>query len=278
MSGSGKEQQPVGLARIAADDELLDALGRGETPDGDLTTELLAAWRADLADEAPSPVATDPPPPVATGPAAAAGEPPAPSVRVAAGDPARKRRLVQALLGAAAAAVVAVGFAVSTHQAQPGSPLWPVSKVVYPQRAEALAAEKAIADARTAAAAGRVADARALLATASAHIARIDDPATAKRLRADVDALMGILTAAAPQPPTTTAPPAPPPSTAPAPGTGPSAPSTSKSPPPPSGGAPAPESSPSPPGGGLLPDLPLPTPLLPLPDLPLPSLLPILPG
>jgi hypothetical protein len=196
---------------------------------------------------------------------------------VPAGDPRRKRRLVQAILGAAAAAVVSVGLGVSAHQAQPGSILWPVSKVVYPQRAEVKAAEKAIADAKVAFAEGRTADAQALLATALEHIARIDDEDTAARLRAEVETLLRTLSAATTPPPAPT--PSAPPPTTPAPRTTRSAPggsSGSDPAPPPAGGDPAPEPSKS--SGGLLPDLPLPTPLLPLPPLPLPTLPPILPG
>lgn len=265
MTDRGKGEQPVSVAQIAADDRLLDALGRGEPIEDDLATDpaaaMLAAWRDDLdlswdeaVDDAP--------------------EEPAP---LPAGDPQRKRRLVQAILGAAAAAVFALGLAITAHQAEPGSVLWPVSKVVYPQRAEVKAAEKAIADARAALAEGRPADARSLLATAAEHIARIDDRGTAERLRAEVDALLSTLDA-------TTAPP--PAAATPAPGTStpPPAPGTSqpgssggtKPAPPPEGGDPAPEPSKS--SGGLLPDLPLPTPLLPLPPLPLPTLPPILPG
>ncbi|MDQ7904406.1 anti-sigma-D factor RsdA [Phytohabitans sp. ZYX-F-186] len=263
----GKADQPVSVAQIAADDRLLDALGRGEPLDADLAADpaaaMLAAWRDDLAEEAGDGDLWDD-----------LDDEPAP---LPAGDPARKRRLVQAILGAAAAAVVAMGLAVSAHQAQPGSVLWPVSKVVYPQRAEVKAAEKAIADAATALAEGRNADAQALLTKAGAHIARIDDEATAARLRGEVEALQRVLNAAtAPPPPAVTptpapAPTAPPPPRAsrPAPGGSPGA----KPAPPPEGGAPSP--TPSNPGGGLL---PRPPPLLPLPPIQLPTLPPILPG
>jgi len=281
MTDRGKGEQPVSVAQIAADDRLLDALGRGEPLDDDLAADpaatMLAAWRADFDAAALDDDAWD-----AShddwdaaldddGDAAEPAPPPA-------GDPRRKRRLVQAILGAAAAAVVAVGLAISAHQAEPGSVLWEVSKVVYPQRAEVKAAEKAIADARTALSEGRPADARALLATAAEHIARIDDRGTAARLQAEVDALLRDLAAAI----------APPPPASPAPGisTPPPAPRTSESAPaggsdtnpnpPPEEGAPDPEPSES--SGGLLPGLPLPTPLLPLPPIPLPTLPPILPG
>jgi Anti-sigma-D factor RsdA to sigma factor binding region len=269
MTDRGRGEQPVSVAQIAADDRLLDALGRGAPVDGDLAADpaatMLAAWRADLDDDAWDAPLED-----------VELSPVSPAAPLPAGDPRRKRRLVQAILGAAAAAVVTVGLGVSAHQAEPGSVLWPVSKVVYPQRAEVKAAEKAIADARKALAEGRPADARASLTTAAEHIARIDDRATAARLRAEVDALLRDLTAPAVAPPPTPAPPAP--------STSPPAPGSSQSPggsgakpvPPPEDGAPAPEPSESS-GGGLLP-LPLPTPLLPLPPLPLPTLPPILPG
>jgi hypothetical protein len=276
MTDRGRGEQPVSVAQIAADDRLLDALGRGEPLDDDLAADpaatMLAAWRADFDDAALDDDTWDASHDdwdAALDDDWDAAEPAPPP----AGDPRRKRRLVQAILGAAAAAVVAVGLAISAHQAEPGSVLWEVSKVVYPQRAEVKAAEKAIADARTALAEGRPADARALLARAETHIARIDDPATAARLRAEVDALLRSLNAAAAPPPAATPAPsatAPPTPDASRPGSS----GGTKPAPPPEGGTPAPEPSESS-GGGLL---PLPTPLLPLPPLPLPTLPPILPG
>jgi len=262
----------VSVAQIAADDRLLDALGRGEAPEVDLATDpaaaMLAAWQADLDGDGAWMDTWD-------------DEPETAPLPLPAGDPRRKRRLVQAILGAAAAAVVAVGLGVSAHQAQPGSVLWPVSKVVYPQRAEVKAAEKAIADARAAAADGRPGEALALLTTAEEHIARIDDLATAARLRAEVAELRRTLLAAATPPPATSAPRANVPTPSPAPRASESTPSGSSGSDPstePGGGDgddPEPSPSRSAPGG-ILPDLPLPTPLLPLPSLPLPPLPPIL--
>lgn len=280
----GKSDKPVSVAQIAADDRLLDALGRGEPFDGDPSADpaaaMLAAWRADLSDGAPElplDADLDDRPELLYEDVSWDGEGThdEPGL-VPAGDPRRKRRLVQAILGAAAAAVVAMGLAVSAHQAQPGSVLWPVSKVVYPQRSEVKAAEKAIADARDALAQGRPAVARALLAAAWEHITRVDDPDTAARLQAEVDELLRAVGAAtAPPPAPTTGPQAPPPAT---PTPSPSAPGSSGTQPasPPEGADPTPEPSNS--SGGLLPGLPLPTPLLPLPPLPLPTLPPILPG
>src|SRR5687768_10599192 len=95
------------LDQISADDLLLDALGRGApVPDDDPVVAALGAWRVDIED------GLSPDAPLATPDVAAV----------------HRRRisvLTRMLLGAAAAAVVAVGLAVSTHQAQPGSPLWP---------------------------------------------------------------------------------------------------------------------------------------------------------
>jgi hypothetical protein len=220
-------EQPIGLDQIAADDLLLDALGGGSTPESDdPAVTMLAAWRADLSDGVPE--ASRPTPM------------PAP-------DRSRQRRLTRMVLGAAAAAVFAAGLAVTAHQAQPGSPLWSVSKVVYPERSELVAAEKAIADARTAAAAGRDADARRLLATATTHVANIDDRAVADQLRKEIDAILRAL--ASPPPPAT------PQASSPRPTVAPTTPAPAQ---PPATPAPAPSSSPSPSQGGLLPDLPLP--------------------
>ncbi|GAA4713170.1 hypothetical protein [Phytohabitans rumicis] len=222
-------EQPIGLDQIAADDLLLDALGRGDSPSGDSVVSMLAAWRADLSEGVPEAAR------------------PAPEKR-------RQKRLTRMVLGAAAAAAILVaGLGVSAHQAEPGSPLWPVSKVVYPERSEVVAAEKAIADARAAVAAGRDADARRLLGVASTHVARVDDRTVVDRLRKEIQALLSSL--ASP-------PPASPQASSPRPSTAPTTPAPGQ---PPSAPAPTPSPSPSPSQGGLLPDLPL---------LPLPSIIP----
>jgi hypothetical protein len=214
------------LDQIAADDLLLDALGRGApVPDDDPVVAALGAWRADIED------GLSPDAPLA-----------APDVAAV-----HRRRisvLTRMVLGAAAAAVVAVGLAVSTHQAQPGSPLWPVAKVVYPERTEVLAAERAIADARAAAAAGRTPDAERLLDEATAHVDRIDDAEVAGRLRTEIEAIRRTLSS----PDVSADPATPAPRPSPSAPQGPSSPAPSATPPP----TPSAPSSPSPSQGGLL--------------------------
>jgi hypothetical protein len=280
------DEHPIEFGRVAADDALLDALGRGgpapASAAGDPAAVLLAAWRTDL--DADVPAVPDEPARLSDGPADRAGGPVVPARRT------RGRRTARIALAAAAAVVVAAGLAISAHQAGPGSPLWPIARIIYPQQAEVLAAEHAIAGARSAAADGRADDARRLLDVASTHVGRIDDAAVAARLRAEIEQIRRGLTATAV--PATPGLPVPP-----LPSAGPSAaPSVAAPEPPAVGGTPVPASPPPAADPPLVPDLPLPDPPrlpdplppvpplpppLPVPTLPLPSLPslpPILPG
>lgn len=244
--GTGAGARPgddaVDLATLAADDRLLDLVASGQAgPGGDTVGQLLAAWRTDL--EADSPAA--------------------PAVRAESGSPAqpappRPHRLSRLMLAAAAAVAVFAGLGVAVRHTGPGGTLWPITRLVYPQQAEVLAAEHAIAAAREAATAGRTDEARRRLDEAAVHTARVRDPAVANRLWAEIDALRRTLAGL-----TSTGP------------SGAPAASAAATPAPPAG-----TSSP----GGLVPGLPpvgttLPLPTPPLPSLPLPSLpLPGLPG
>jgi len=229
--------EPVDLAVVAADDALLDALGRGApAPADDEFAGLLAAWRAELS------AAGDPD----------AGRSPAPD-RGAGVSVRRPRRRVWA--GAAAAALILLGggLIAGTVTATPHSPLWPLAAAVDPARADVLTADNKLADARRAIADGRYADAQHLVDEAAAVVARIRDPQQATRLTAELADVRRKLSGArsgthgAPGP-------------TPAPAPQPSAPVPS-----------APRPSPSAPGnglpvpgvslpGGILPSLPLPTP------------------
>jgi hypothetical protein len=293
-------EQHVDLAAIQADDALLDALGRGEpAPDGDDLAGLLAAWRAELATDLPSDT-VDPPAggtvdelafdlPSATVELPADGnadERPTDAAHppVVEPVPLRRRRapgLRRALVGAVAAAVLVGGAALGAQRSGPDGPLWPITRVMYPQLIDVREAEHAIAQAHDAIAAGRYDDARRLLDVAAGHTDHVTDPATRQRLRDRIEQLRQSLPAAAgptvgtvptaPTAPTTPAPTAAPIPT-PAPGT------TTPAPAPGAGGIQAP--APGDPGPGqksLLPSLPVPK--LPIPTLPLPpSLLPTLPG
>jgi hypothetical protein len=279
------DEHPIELSRVAADDALLDALGRGgrapASAADDPAAVLLAAWRADLAADVPdAPDEPGWPPDALAGGLDVPVAPPRP----------RGRRLARIALAAAATVVVAAGLAISAHQAGPGSPLWPIARIIYPQQAEVLAAEHAIADARTAAADGRADDARRLLDVAWTHVGRIDDAAVAARLRAEIEETRrGLNATAVPATPGMPVPPLP--------SAGPSTmPSVPAPEPPAVGGTPVPAPPPPAPNPPLLPDLPLPDPPrlpdplppipplpppLPIPPLPLPSLPslpPVLPG
>lgn len=226
---------PDGLPTIAADDALLDALGRGELPpDADEVAELLFAWRDDL-DPDPSEAAFE-------------DADTAPVVVL------KPRRLARIVMGAAAGAILLTGLGVATYQSEPGGPLWPITEVVYPQQAEIRAAENAIALARVALTAGKHGEATRQLDAAEAHVAKVDDEPAAERLRDDIDALRKQLGAAAPSVPA----PAPSPSTQPTPTVSPGTPAPSA----PASPSPSPETSSQPgllPLPSLLPGLPLPT-------------------
>jgi hypothetical protein len=234
----GRHTEPLDLATVAADDALLDALGRGApVPAGDEVAALLAAWRADLAGEPGGAV-------VASGAA--------PSGR------ARRRWWFRPVTVAAALVLLGGGVAAGVGTATPDSPLWPVAAAVDPERADVLTADHKLSEARRAISDGRYADAQRLVDQAAAAVARVRDPQQVKRLTSELvdvrrrlsDAGSGTRGAARPTPT-----PAPPP----APGSTPSAPRPTPSP---SGdGLPVPGVSLP---GGILPSLPLPS----LPGLP----------
>jgi hypothetical protein len=254
------------LAAIQADDTLLDALGRGEpAPAGDDLAGLLVAWRAELE--------TDPPSDTIEPPAHGTDVEPVPVRR-------RNSGFRRALVGVAAAAVLLGGTALGAQRSGPDGPLWPITRVMYPQLADVRAADHAIGQSQNAAAAGKYDDARRFLDAAAAHTERVTDPATRQRLRDRIAQLRRSLPAGAgpvagagptaQTTPGTTTPPTPVPTpgtTTPAPTSG-----TGRDQQP---GNPLPGLKP------LHPSLPvpkLPLPTLPVPTLPLPpSLLPTLP-
>jgi len=262
--------QPLDVATVTRDAQLLDALGQGEPPptDNELAG-LLAAWRADLSADLP---ATDlvPDSALPTSPAltvrparVTVGAPPASAGAI--GLRRRIGRRARTSIAAAAAVIASAGgVAVAAGDAGPESPLWPVTQVVYADRADSrlaqLRAEDALDRARTAVGERRYADADRLLDETAEMINRVRDRQVAEQLRAELTATRGLLPGAVPeQLPSAPSLPG---------GVTPSrrAPSTPASP---DGGTPAPNSSSSP--GGLLPDLP--PSLLPGLPLPLPSLL-----
>jgi hypothetical protein len=213
-----ERESPDALGR---DDELLSALGRGDRPvGGDPVAMMLAAWRVDL-DEPPAlpPRAAAPGPetvtlfpvtqtaaprgqgraalpsrsvrPHAPSPSAPRGTstgPVSPDRDAGPSGPGRWRsRRYRLALAAAAVALVAGGAVAAASNATPNSPLWPVSQLLYPQRADRVAAQDALAQARTAAKEGRLADARRLIDQAQALISKVADPVERTRLQDELE-------------------------------------------------------------------------------------------
>jgi hypothetical protein len=247
------DEQAIDMTAVARDALLLDVLARNDPPpDGDDVAALLSAWRADLA-----------------------GDPAAASVAPS-GAPSRRHtwRPGRVLL-AAAAAVLALAGAVTlaAGHAGPGSPLWPITTLVYEDRAGSRLAqqqvEATIARADEAIHDSRYGEAGRLLDEATALVGQVNDEAVARRLTDQIAVLRNLLPGGAtvPAPLPTTAPPIPQPSSG-----GPASGQPGGATPQPTGGLP-------PPSPGLpLPSLPLPSlPAIVPPALPLPTL-PILPS
>lgn len=221
-------------ATLAADDRLLDALGRGESPPADDPFLLaLSMWREDL-------TRVDQPEAVT---AAARRRP-------------GRRKARWGVISAAVAALIGGGVTVAAaaSTAEPGSPLWPITERVFVEQASTAsveAVEVTVEDARTAVREQRLDEAEHLLDEAEkllANVIEVTERLELERQIAQVrELLAGALGGLVPAPATTT-----PPGATPTPA--------------PSGGAPTPSPSPSK-DGGLLP-LPLPS-ILPLPSLPL---------
>ena len=258
--------EPADLAMITADDQLLDLLGGGGTPDdGDEVSDLLAAWRADLGTDLTD--RSDRPDPTNLAddrPSVRAATPPAVGMEAE-----RQRRPRRTLLAAAAAVVALAGGAtIVAGDARPGSPLWPITQIFYAERASsAVAAEDAqhaIDDARAAIEQSQYSDAEKLLDQASARANEVRDPGVVQRLLDQIAALRALLPGGAG-------------STA---GTAPSAAAGQGGGAGPGGGGASPGQSASTPGGllptGILPTDILPTGILPTGILPttLPPLLP----
>jgi hypothetical protein len=183
---------PVDLLAIRADDELLDALasGRPSGPgfshgfdpgytDDQQVLAMLAGWRADVsAEPIPELVSTD-----EALAAIRAGQ------RAAA---APRRRLVP--VAAAAVFAIAVGaVGAAAHSAQPGDPLWGVSKVMDGNRAKSVEAayrvDTALSSAQQALANGRVAEAQAVLASLAPELNQVQDQQRKEELAEKTDNL-----------------------------------------------------------------------------------------
>ena len=168
---------PVEFLAIRADDEVLDGLAAGHpfglTPDpgpgfadDQQVLALLAQLRAEIDSVGfPELVSVEQ----------------ASAVIVAGGRENRPHRRLVPVAAAAALVIVALsGVTLAAGQAKPGDALWGVSTVIDGNRAASVEAayrvDTALADARTALAQGRVADARATLTRVAPELGRVSDP------------------------------------------------------------------------------------------------------
>jgi hypothetical protein len=115
------------------------------------------------------------------------------------------RRARARALAVAAVAALAGGLVPAAAGGGPGSPLWPVTRVVFADRADSRLAEgdvrDAMARARDAVEQRRYSDAERLLGEAAGHANRVDDPALAGRLRGQIAVQLALLPGALADPP-----------------------------------------------------------------------------
>ncbi len=192
----------VDLDRVLADDLQIDLIGRrpwpAAGPAGALRSpgahraagrhhrlatdeqvfELLDEWRLDLAGR-PLPelrmsVPSDPPRSTATG---------------------RRRRSWRPVLAVAAAigAVLVGSAAVGAANADPRSPLWPITQIIRPAHAQSIESTEqiriALDEARTALAAGRGQDARRAIVRAAGELGNLEDAAAQDSIRSTMNGL-----------------------------------------------------------------------------------------
>ncbi|WP_020523611.1 anti-sigma-D factor RsdA [Catelliglobosispora koreensis] len=253
---------------VEHDDELLSALGSGSPVDSDdPLTGLLHAWRTEVDTDIP-PLRLPSPSPAGS---LAGGHVPAQSglaldgfgAGSTAGDGrpggGNRRKWLggwrlprPVIIGAIASAFVFGGLTAAAASAEPGSPFWPITQIVFSDKANSKLAEQEVLALLEQVRKASPQERPALVATAREKIARISDLTVRERLLAELEALI----AAAPAPANSVLPvPSPTPSQVDGPGATPS-PNTP---------------TPSKTGGLLPPILPslLPSLPLPLPDLPL---------
>jgi hypothetical protein len=185
---------------VARDDELLDLLGAGQHPDSDdPAIQALRAWRAEIStglDDGRPPV------PVNGHRAHQVREVVTPlnseahtgwdgTGHRARHRPPRRRRSMIAVVAVGLSAGLS-GVAVAAADADPGSPLWPITKVIYSdtaaERQAEADAEAALDRARRALAEGRVEDAKRYLDEANRRAGAVRS-GEADKLRDDLDAM-----------------------------------------------------------------------------------------
>jgi hypothetical protein len=168
--------EPVDLVAVQADDELINALAAGfGVPSGggayhadDQVVALLSSWRTEVMDE-PIPELIDLETAVA---AVRSGMPSAKPTRSA-----RARHLVPVAAAAAFLVLVGGGVTIGSATAEPDSALWPVSKVLFSERAESVEAAVRVSDnidnAKQALMEGKPEQAAADLAQAQQELAKV---------------------------------------------------------------------------------------------------------
>ena len=176
------ETTAMTVSTIHRDDVLLNALGRDDRmTDDDELAVMLAAWRTDL--DQPSPPVRAIPVPV-----------PESSPRPGHGWSQATRTL---LATAATVAALAGAATVAAGDARPGSPLWPITTIVYGERADSVLAqqdaERAISQARTAITDARYTEAARQLDTATALAGQVREQDVTHRLMDEIAAVRGLL-------------------------------------------------------------------------------------
>ena len=200
----GLADGPIDFSAIQADDALLDMLRSGDTgTEGTLTdaqvTDLLVAWRRDIdAEPIPELIDLD----TALQALTSAGR------RTRTGP----HRFGVPLASAASVLLVAFGgLGVAAHSAQPGEPLWGLTRVLYADHARSVEAAAAVrtelAKADAALREGRWEEAEASLRRARAQLAVIEPDQGREDLIAQHAELMDQLRSAPLPPPTPAAPP-----------------------------------------------------------------------
>jgi hypothetical protein len=172
--------EPVDLAAVQADDELINALSAGfGVPCGgrafhadDQVVALLSSWRADVVAE-PIPELID----LETAVAAVKAGMPSASRFTGHNRSARARHLVPVAAAAAFLVLVGGGVTIGSATADPDSALWPVSKVLFSERAESVEAAVRVSDkidnAKQALSEGKPEQAAADLAQAQQDLAKV---------------------------------------------------------------------------------------------------------
>ncbi|MDQ1647309.1 MAG: hypothetical protein QOJ50_3493 [Cryptosporangiaceae bacterium] len=259
-------QPPLDAEAVRRDDDLLDALARGELTgedDDDAIAQLLLGWRDDIVDHPvlvphlnePQPV---PVAPLQRGPA---------DTRVIPAAALERRRFLRVSRGMSVAAAVGViaagslGSVAAASVAEPGSPLWPITKVVYSERAASLEARDGalskLKKARRAAEKRNPVEAKHLLDEALRQVSQVRGSEDRAALEVQVAQLQQAIAAQPPAPADPSA------SAAPSPGTGSPAPEA----PAPAPSVPAPEPAPAPSSPAPPQPDPVPSPSDPAPDL-----------